>query len=381
MQANIVEVTSDKQLKQFIHFQNHLYEGNPYYTPALESDEFDTLSPKRNPAFEFCSAKYWLAYDENGKIVGRIAGIVNPKANAKWGKNQIRFGWFDIVEDEELAATLLGKVAEWGKSQGLTQMIGPLGFTDMDKEGMLVEGFDRPCPFTTLYNHPYYPAIMEKIGFAKDIDWIQRSVHMPDTPEMQEKIDKIYKAADMVEQRYGLHIAESKSVKDIAKRYGHKIFEMYNDSYAELFEFTPLTDKQIDLMIKTFVPLMDKDFVSLLVDDDDNIQGFAFCTPSLTKAFQKNKGKLFPFGWIPLIKALKGKNDTLEALMIGLAPEAQNKGAFAPMFKHIHSNCVKRGIKTIMNNPQLEDNYKVINIFQNFNPEFYMRRRCYKKDI
>lgn len=379
MKPLLVEVTSKKQLKQFIHFQNALYEGNPYYVPALESDEYNTLSPLRNPAFEFCYAKYWLAYDEGGKIVGRIAGIVNPKANAKWGKNQVRFGCFDFIEDIEVAQTLLDAVALWGKAHGLSEMVGPLGFADMDKEGMLVEGFDRPCPFTTLYNHPYYGEIMEKLGYVKDIDWIQRRVKVP-APD-DERIRKIITAADFVEKRYGYHIAQGKSMKDLMKRYGHRVFEMYNDSYTELFEFTPLTDKQIDLMLQTFVPLVSMDFVALLVDDDDNVVGFAFCTQSLGDAFRKNKGKLFPFGWVPLLKALKGKNDILDALMIGLAPEAQNKGAFAPLFRYIYNNCLKHGIKYIMNNPQLEDNYKVMNIFQNFNPEFYMRRRAYKKSI
>ncbi len=379
MKPTLVEVSTKKQLKQFIHWQNYLYKDNPYYAPALESDEFNTLSPQRNPAFEFCYAKYWLAYDEQGNIVGRIAGIVNPKANAKWGKNQVRFGCFDFIEDIEVAETLLNAVVEWGKAHGLSQIIGPLGFTDMDKEGMLVEGFDRICPFTTLYNHPYYPQFMEQLGYEKAIDWIQRKFELP--PVSDERVQKIYDAADFVEKRYGYHIAQGKSIKDIMIRYGHRVFEMYNDSYADLFEFTPLTDKQIDLMLDTFVPLVSLDYVALLVDNEDNVQGFAFCTQSLTEAFQKNKGKLFPFGWIPLLKALKGKNDSLDALMIGVAPEAQNKGAFAPLFKYVHSNCVKRGIKTVMNNPQLENNYKVMNIFQNFNPEFYMRRRAYGKKI
>ena len=375
MKPTIVEVASKKQLKQFIHWQNELYKGDPYYCPALESDEFDTLSPEKNAAFEFCKAKYWLAYGPDGKIVGRIAGIVNPKANKNWGKNQVRFGWIDFIDDAEVAKALIDTVAQWGREQGFTEMVGPLGFADMDKEGLLVEGFDRLSPFTTIYNYDYYGPHLEKAGLSKDIDWVQRSIEIPD------EVEKIYQAADLVERRYGLHMVRDKNVSRTVKKYGGRLFKMYNESFAPLYEFTPLTDGQIAGYVKAFGSMMDPDFLGILVDNDDNIAGFAICVPSPSKAFQKNGGKLFPFGWIPVLRALKGKNDLLEALMIGVHPDYQNKGAFAPMFKFIHEGCMKRGIKLMLNNPQLENNYKVMNIFEPYNPQFYMRRRSYKMSI
>lgn len=378
MKPVIVEVTSRKQLKQFVHFENELYKGNPYYTPCLESDEVATLDPAQNAAYEFCKCRCWLALDAGGKIVGRVAGIINPKANAKWNKDSVRFGWIDFIEDFDVVKALIDTVAHWGREEGLSHMVGPLGFADMDKEGLLVEGFDRIAPFTTIYNYEYYGPLLEKVGLEKDIDWVQRSVSMPDD---QAKIDKIYQAADLVEKRFGLHVVKEKNVKKTIDRYAMRLFHMYNESFAPLYEFTPLTDRQIEGYIKSFSSIMDADFLAVLVDKNDDIKGFAICSPSPAKAFQKNGGKLFPFGWIPVLKALRGRNDTLEAFMIGVHPDSQNKGAFAPMFKFIHQNCVKRGIKTILNNPQLENNFKVMNIFEFLDPQFYMRRRSYKMEL
>ena len=375
MKPTIVEVTTRKQLKAYVHWQNQLYKGHPYYVPCLESDDVNTLDPSENDAFNFCNAKSWLAYDAAGKIVGRVTGIINFRANEHWGKNQVRFGWIDFVEDIDVVRALIDTVAEWGKSQGMDQMVGPLGFSDMDKEGLLVEGFDKIAPFTTIYNYEYYGPLLEQVGLEKDIDWVQRSVEIP------EKIDKIYQAADMVERRFGLHCVKGLSGEEMVKRYGMRLFHSYNDAFAPLYEFIPLTDGQIATIMKSFGSLMDPDFLCILVDRDDRIAGFAVCVPSPSKAFQKNGGKLFPFGWIPLIRALKGKNEVLEALMIGIHPDYQNKGAFAPMFKFIHEGCIKRGVKIMLNNPQLENNFKVMNIFEPYNPQFYMRRRCYKKAL
>lgn len=375
MKPTIVEVTTRKQLKDYVHWQNQFYKGDPYYVPCIESDDVDTLCPEGNDAFQFCNAQSFLAYNDKGEIVGRVTGIVNTKANSHWHKNQVRFGWIDFINDVDVVRALIDAVAEWGKAQGLTEIVGPLGFSDMDKEGLLVEGFDRIAPFTTIYNYDYYGPLLEQVGLKKDVDWVQRYVEIP------ESIDKLYKAADMVEQRYGLRCVTGLSGKEMVERYGMKLFHSYNETFAPLYEFTPLTDGQIATLLKSFGSLMDPDFLCILVDEKDEIAGFAVCVPSPSKAFQKNGGKILPFGWIPLLRALKGKNEVLEALMIGVHPDYQNKGAFAPMFRFIHKGCIKRGVKVLINNPQLEDNYKVMNLFAPYNPQFYMRRRCYIKTI
>ena len=375
MKPTIVEVTTKKQLKAFVHWQNEFYKDCPYYTPAIEADEVTSLIPEGNAAFEFCTAKSWLAYGPDGKIVGRVTGIINPRANEHWGKKQVRFGWIDYINDVDVVRALIDTVGEWGKSQGMDTIVGPLGFSDMDKEGMLVEGFDRFAPFTTIYNYDYYGPLLEQIGFEKDADWIQRTVTFPDDDS------RIYRGADMVEQRYGLHVVTGLSGKEMVKRYGMKLFHTYNESFAPLYEFIPLTDGQIENILRDFGTLMDPDFLCILVDSEDNIVGFAVCVPSPAKALRKNKGKLLPFGWIPLIRAIKGHNEELEALMIGVHPDYQNKGAFMPMFRFILDSCKKRGVKIMYNNPQLEDNYRVMNIFAPYNPQFYMRRRSYKRAI
>ncbi len=375
MKPTIVEVTTRKQLKDYVHWQNQFYKGDPYYVPCIESDDVDTLCPEGNDAFQFCNAQSFLAYNDKGEIVGRVTGIVNTKANAHWHKNQVRFGWIDFINDVDVVRALIDAVAEWGKAQGLTEIVGPLGFSDMDKEGLLVEGFDKIAPFTTIYNYDYYGPLLEQVGLEKDVDWVQRYVEIPET------IDKLYRAADMVEQRYGLRCVTGLSGKEMVERYGMKLFHSYNETFAPLYEFTPLTDGQIATLLKSFGSLMDPDFLCILVDEKDEIAGFAVCVPSPSKAFQKNGGKILPFGWIPLLRALKGKNEVLEALMIGVHPDYQNKGAFAPMFRFIHKGCIKRGVKIMINNPQLEDNYKVMNLFTPYNPQFYMRRRCYIKTI
>lgn len=375
MKPTIVEVTTRKQLKDYVHWQNQLYKGDPYYVPCIESDDVDTLCPEGNDAFQFCNAQSFLAYNDKGEIVGRVTGIVNTKANSHWHKNQVRFGWIDFINDIDVVKALIDAVAQWGKAQGLTQIVGPLGFSDMDKEGLLVEGFDRIAPFTTIYNYDYYGPLLEQVGLKKDIDWVQRYVEIPET------VDKLYKAADMVEQRYGLRCVTGLSGKEMVERYGMKLFHSYNVTFAPLYEFTPLTDGQIETLLKSFGSLMDPDFLCILVDEKDEIAGFAVCVPSPSKAFQKNGGKILPFGWIPLLRALKGKNEVLEALMIGVHPDYQNKGAFAPMFRFIHKGCIKRGVKLMINNPQLEDNYRVMNLFAQYNPQFYMRRRSYIMDI
>ena len=371
MSVNIIHVESHKQLKAFVTFPKDLYNNCENWVPALEGDEYDTFNPEKNGAYEFCEADCYLAY-KDGKVVGRVAAIINHKANKD--KKVARFGWLDFIEDEEVLKALLDTVEAWAAQHDCSEIRGPWGFTDMDKEGLLVEGYEHLSPFTCLYNYPYYDTMLQKLGYTKDVDWTQRVLHI------SSELPSMFQYAHLVEERFHIHVVKPKSMKELSNRYGMRIFHMYNEAFAPLYEFTPLTDRQIEAYLKTYVPILDKDFVALAVDDSDNPVGFVFCVPSLSKAVKKGGGRLFPFGFIHILRALK-KNDTLEALMIGVDPQYQQCGVPVLLFKYLHENCIKRGINKIIMNPQLEENYKVQSLFGEYKTEPFMRRRAYNKVI
>ena len=373
MRTIIREVCKRKDLRTFITFPEKLYQNCANWVPSLIGDEFDTLGDK-NPALEFCERAYFLA-ERNGETVGRIAAIINHNANRDWKENVVRFGWIDFIEDLEVVQALTDKVAEWGRARGCVKIKGPLGFSDFDKEGLLVEGFEYLSPFTVIYNYPYYGELLEAAGFRKDVDWTQKLVEVPDTIPPQ------FQYTDLIEKRFGLHQVTGRSMKELGKRYGMEIFHLVNKAFAELYEFTPFSDKQIEGYVKAYLPILNKDFISIVVDADDNVAGFAFCVPSLSKAIRKAHGRLFPFGFIHLLKALK-KNDSLDALMIGVLPEYQGKGASLLIFKQIHESCLKYGIKQMLANPQLETNYKVQSVFDDiYVTHEFQRRRRYVKNL
>jgi len=371
MSIRIEKVESRKQMKQFVAFPLKLYKDCENWVPALEGDEYDTFNPEKNGAYDFCEADCFLAYRDK-KIVGRIAAIINHKADNE--KNTVRFGWLDFIEDKEVLKALIDTVADWGKQRGRNEMRGPWGFTDMDKEGLLVEGYEHLSPFTCLYNFPYYGEMLEQLGFTKDVDWTQRTL------EVSKELPSMFQFAHLIEERYKVHIVQPKSMKQMSQQYGMEIFHMYNEAFAPLMGFSPLTDKQIANYLDTYVPILDKDFVAVVVNDEDKPVGFLFCVPSLSKAVKKANGRLFPFGFIHILRALK-KNDTLEALIMGVLPEYQQCGIPVLLFKYLHENCIKRGIDTIIMNPQLEENYKVQSLFGDYKTEPFMRRRAYKKPI
>ena len=373
MTVSIVKVQSRKQLRDFISFPEKLYADNPYWVPALRGDEFDTFDRKNNGAYEYCDSELYLAY-KDGEIVGRVAALINFNANRDWNQSTVRFGWLDFIEDIEVLQALMDAVAQWGREKGCREMKGPLGFTDMDKEGLLVEGFDKLCPFTCIYNYPYYVTMLEQLGFTKDVDWTQKIVDIePQLPEM-------FKFCDIVEKRSGLHMAHAKTTGELADKYGLDIFHLYNEAFVPLFQFTPLTDKQIKRYLQTYRAIMSPDFIAICLNEKEEPVGFGFCVPSLAKAVKKSGGRMFPLGWLRILKALK-KNDVLEALMIGTLPEYQGKGATLLVMRELHQNCVKLGIEKMIMNPQLEENSKVQTLFDGFNYEIYMRRRSYRKDI
>lgn len=368
----IVTVKTKKQLKQFITFPEILYKGHQQWVPPLHFDEINTLTDK-NPAFDFCESEYYMVVDDGGKVLGRVAAIINHRANEAWNEKTARFGWIDFVEDREVLKLLIDTVKKWAIDKGMTHLKGPLGFTDMDKEGLLVEGFENIAPITCIYNYPYYGPMLEELGFRKEADWTQRVLDVPeeDLPMLQ--------FVDLIQKRYGLKIFYPRNNKDLRDK-GLQTFHVLNDAFSKLYEFTQLTDKQINCYLDQYLPLVNKDFLCLILNETDDVVGFCMCIPLLSKAMQKAQGKLFPFGFIPLLKAMKN-NDTLEALMIGILPEYQGKGASVLLFKYLLDSCHRYGIKRLLMNPQLETNTKVQSLFTEFTVHPYMRRRSYVTEL
>ena len=367
----VVPVRGRRMLQKFIDFPFKLYKDCPQWVPPFESDEKASLGEK-NPSLAFCEREIYLAY-KGKEICGRVVAIINHNANKKWGENVVRFGWIDFTEDFEVASALIAAVADWGRAKGATKIKGPLGFTDMDREGLLVEGFENPSPFTVIYNYPYYCEFLERLGFTKDVDWTQRYVDLPDT------LPSMFQYAPLVEKRYGLKILVPENSRDMM-RYGREMFHVLNDAFAPLYEYSRLSETQIDGYVKQYVPILNKDFIALVVNSENQLVGFTITMPSISQAVRKAKGRLFPFGFIPILKSLR-HNDTLEALLIGVLPEYQGKGANVLMFKYLHENCNRLGVKRLLFNPQLEENYKVQSLFGEYDMKPYMRRRSYVKAL
>ena len=376
MNITIKPVTSKKDIKQFICFNYDLYKDSPYAVPELYTDVRDTLDPTKNAAFEFCEAQPFIALKE-GKVVGRIVAIINHKANAAWEKKVVRFGWVDFIDDAEVADALFATVEQWGKERGMTEVQGPLGFTDFDPEGMLVEGFDRIGTMATIYNYPYYPKHMERMGYEKDADWVEYLLTAPtELPEKHARITRI------VKEKFGLRVVKYTSHKKLAQERGVAIFEMLNEAYAHLYGYSALSEKQIQQYIKAYLPLLDLRLVPLILDKDDSLVGFAVLLPSLAKAFQKARGRMLPFGWWHLLKALKWNDtQTSEMLLIAVKPEYQGKGAVALLFADIIPIHHELGFRYSESNPELEVNTKIQSQWDYFERENHKRRRAYSKKL
>lgn len=376
MSITIKPVTTKKEMKQFICFNYDLYKDSPYAVPDLYTDVRDTFDPSTNAAYEFCEAQPFIALRDN-KVVGRIAAIINHKANSAWEKQCVRFGWVDFIDDAQVADALFATVEQWGKERGMTEVQGPLGFTDFDPEGMLIEGFDRIGTMATIYNYPYYPKHMERMGYEKDADWVEYLLTAPtELPEKHARITRI------VKEKFGLRVVKYTSHKKLAQERGVAIFEMLNEAYAHLYGYSALSEKQIQQYIKAYLPLLDLRLVPLIVDKDDNLIGFAVLLPSLAKAFQKARGRMFPFGWWHLIKALKWNDtQTSEMLLIAVKPEYQGRGAVALLFADIIPIHYELGYRYSESNPELEVNTKIQSQWDYFERENHKRRRAYKKHI
>lgn len=377
MSVEIKRVSTKSELKRFIRFNYEFYKENKYSVPDLYDDMLNTFSPKRNAAFEFCEADYFLAYRE-GKIVGRVAAIINHRANEQWNKKTVRFGWIDFIDDVEVSRALIDTVKQWGKERGMDTLEGPLGFTDMDAEGMLIEGFDQLSTMATIYNYPYYPVHMERLGLEKSADWVEMKIFIPD--EIPEKHKRI---SDIIARKYNLHIRKLTSKKEVRESgIGHQIFRLINDAYAPLFNFSRMTERQIDQYVKMYVPVLDLRMVSIVENEQNEIVAVGISMASLSEALQKAKGRLLPFGWFYLLKALLWKRPKmLDLLLVGVRPDYQNKGVNALLFTDLIPVYQQLGFEYAESNPELELNEKVQNQWQYFKTEQHKRRRCYKAAI
>jgi len=367
------EVASRRDMKKFISFPYKLYSGSKYWVPPLRFDEMNTLRRDKNPAFDFCDVKYWLAY-KDGKIAGRIAGIINRRYIEKWKNKYARFGWIDFIDDESVSKLLLDKVENWARENGMEAIQGPLGFTDLDYEGMLVEGFEELGTMVAIYNYPYYPVHLEKFGYEKDVDWIEFEIKAPQ--EVPEKIDKV---ANIALKRNNLRVLKVKKSKELIP-YAKDMFHVLDIAYRDLFGFVPLTDKQVDLYIKQYFGFIRPDYISMVLDKNDRVVAFAITMPSLSRALQKSNGRLFPFGFIHLLKAMK-KNDLIDLCLIGVLPEYQGKGVNAILFNELTKIFINNNITKTESNPELEENYKVQAQWKLFEKRQHKRRRCYIKHL
>lgn len=374
MNVEIKEVTTKKDLKKWVDFPNKLYKNVPQYVPFLFADEVGTFSKDKNPAYEFCETKLYLAY-KNGELAGRIGVLVNNAANQKWGTKNIRFTRFDFIDDYEVSKALFDKVIDWAHERGLNKVIGPIGFTDMDHEGMLIEGFDELNMSITFYNHPYYIDHMQKLGLGKEVDWVEYQIRVPD------KVDPKYeKMSEFLLKRNGYKLVEYTNRKVLIKE-AYEAMKVIDEAFSKLYGTVPLTDKVIDDAIKNNISLVNLDYVCSVKDKDDNIIAFGLLVPSIAKALKKSNGRLLPFGIFRLLKALKGKNDTLEMYFIAVRPELQKKGIPAIIMNHILKNCVKNGVKICETGPELELNESVQSLWKDFDARHHKRRRCWQKSI
>lgn len=379
MAVEIKKVESKKDLKKFIDFHYDLYAGNPYDAPTLFLDEMNTLSPDKNVAFDFCEAAYFLAY-KDGKIAGRIAAIINKRANEKFGKQDLRFGWIDFIDDLEVSKALFKAAEDWGRAKGMTSIVGPLGFTDLDPEGMLIMGFDKLNTMETIYNYDYYPKHMEAMGgWEKDNDYVEYYLPMPDkVPE------KFAKLSQLIEKRYNLHVKKI-TKKDIHNGYAHQVFHLINETYKDLYGFVELTDRQIDQYVKSYMPMLDMNLITVIVDGNKNdaIAGVGISIPSMARAMQKcHRGRLLPFGWWHVLSALKWhKTEGVDLLLVGFLPEYRTKGANALLFADLIPRYIDYGFKWGETNVEMEANNGVQGQWSALEHVNHKRRRCFRKVI
>lgn len=373
----IKKVVTKREMNDFVRFPETIYKDCPYYVPDLEMDIRNMFNPQKNAGLECSEIQAFVAYDSRKRTVGRIVGIINHRANEKWKTRNVRFGFFDFVDDLEVSSALLEAVIHWGKEQGMTAIQGPMGITDFDKEGMLVEDFDQLGSMNTYYNYAYYPRHMEALGYEKEVDWVQVRIQIP-----QEIPAKYARVARLSKEMFDLKVKKIND-KDITRKgYGHKIFQLLNTAYSPIFGFTEFTDRQINDFVKQYLGLVDKRLVTVVENEKDEVVGAAISMCSLSHALRRSGGKLFPFGWYHLLKALKWKPEPMaDLLLIAVRPDYQMLGVNALFFDDLIPVYNQYGIEWAETGPQLEDNVRELTQWKPLNPTFIKRRRCYKKDL
>ena len=376
MPVTIKTVESAKELREFVKFPLHLYKDCPYYVPNLYLDELTALNPRKNPMGKYSKSRKFLAY-KDGKIVGRVMAIINEIANRDWNHAEVRFGWIDFIDDKEVSKALIEAVIAFGKEYGMTQISGPLGFTDFDNEGCVIEGFDDISSFMLKYNYPYYGEHFEALGMGKVNDWLEYRIYVPD-----EVPEKIVRASALISERYGLKIRKITKREVKKEKYGQKIFDLVNRTYCELFDFTVLPPEVIDSYVDTYLGLLDLRYVTLIEDKDGKLVALAVSMPSLAHAVHKCRGYLFPFGWWHVIKSMYIKHEeALELMLIAVDPEYRNRGVHAMLFNELIPAIQEGGFKYGESNAEMESNNKVQNLWSDYRREFKRRRRVFSKEI
>lgn len=373
--VSIVEVTTRQQLRRFVDFPNQLYKDVPQFVPATYGDDLDDWDRKKNPAFSYCEARCWLALRE-GEIVGRIGAILSRKSNSKWGTNRLRFTQVDFIDDPEVSGALFETVENWARELGCTAVHGPLGFTDMDREGMLVEGFDRRGCFFTYYNHPYYMQHMAALGYVKDVDWVENLIT---APQDEKTFARWRKLSDYVKHRQKLHTLQVRTRLDYFPLL-KPFFQLVNEAYAPLYGTVDLTPEQIKKYSMKFAPLINPQLTCFVMNEQNELVAFGVSAPSIAEAMKKSRGRLFPTGWVRVLHAFH-KNDTIDLLLIAVRPDLQGKGVNAIILSEVMEGCRKMGIRYAETGPMLEENEKVQTQWQNFPLEQHKRRRCWVKEL
>ena len=376
MSIEIRQLTpTGKELNEYVKFGINLYKGNPCFVPPLIFDEVECLMPSKNPSFEMCDAQSFMAY-RDGKPVGRITAIVNRLVNQRTGRKEARFGFVDFIDDNEVVDALFKAAEDWARSKGMTEIIGPMGFSDMDHEGALIDGFDQMGTMATIYNYPYYPTQYERIGYRRDVDWVEYRIVVPDSVP-----DKMARISNIVKEKYGLRVVHYKSRKKLAADYGVELFELINEAYDQLYGYSPLTKRQIEYYIDKYLSILRLDCVCVIVDAGGKLVGVGISIPSFSKALRASGGKLFPFGWFHILKALYGKNDLVDLMLVAVKPEYQSKGVNALLFSDLIPVYNKNGYREAESNLELEDNASVQQQWKFFERRLHRRRRAYRKQL
>lgn len=372
------KVETAREMRDFARFANNLYKDNPCYVPELESDVKDTFDREKNKNMQgYSESQPFVAYDSMGEAVGRVVALVNYNANKKWNTKATRFGYLDFIDDAEVSKELMQTVAEWGKTRGMNCMEGPMGLYDFDKEGMLVEDFDRPSSMIEIYNAPYYPQHMEAMGFEKAADWLQVRIKVPKT------VPPIYqRVARYVTEMYHLHVRKLTNSEIVKQGYGHRIFHLLNDCYDQLFGYTEIPQPIIDEYVRNYIQLVDKQLIPIVENEKGELVGVAVTMGSLNHALQKAGGKLFPTGWMHLLHSLKFSNErTAQMLLVAVRKDYQGIGVNALFFTDLIPIYNKMGFEWAETGPQLENNLRVLSQWKPLHPDVIKRRRCYKKTI